>query len=101
MRISDWEFRRVLFRSAAAWLALAVRAARRATNRPRSAPSHRHRAHLRIFGSSRARTPADRKSVVSGKSVSVRVDHGGRRILKIKQYYIRADTSEPHHKTYR
>src|SRR3546814_17271635 len=26
--------------------------------------------------------PADRKSVVSGKSVSVRVDLGGRRILK-------------------
>src|SRR3546814_17871775 len=32
----------------------------------------------------------DRKSVVSGKSVSVRVDLGGRRIIKIKnqiQYY--------------
>src|SRR3546814_18933194 len=32
--------------------------------------------------------PADRKSVVSGKSVSVRVDHGGRRFIKKnnKQY---------------
>src|SRR3546814_4332119 len=28
----------------------------------------------------------DRKSVVSGKSVSVRVDLGGRRIIKKKQY---------------
>src|SRR3546814_16649852 len=30
-------------------------------------------------------TPVDRKSVVSGKSVSVRVDLGGRRILTKKQ----------------
>src|SRR3546814_12184155 len=30
----------------------------------------------------------DRKSVVSGKSVSVRVDLGGRRIIKKKQTYI-------------
>src|SRR3546814_11877983 len=29
--------------------------------------------------------PADRKSVVSGKSVSVRVDLGGRRIIKKKK----------------
>src|SRR3546814_16926379 len=31
----------------------------------------------------------DRKSVVSGKRVSVRVDLGGRRIIKKKQSYIR------------
>src|SRR3546814_15839581 len=31
--------------------------------------------------------PLDRKSVVSGKSVSVRVDLGGRRILKKKTKY--------------
>src|SRR3546814_16510642 len=31
------------------------------------------------------RFPVDRKSVVSGKSVSVRVDRGGRRSLKNKQ----------------
>src|SRR3546814_12198012 len=31
------------------------------------------------------RYPADRKSVVSGKSVSVRVDIGGRRIIKQKK----------------
>src|SRR3546814_19204506 len=29
--------------------------------------------------------PAERKRVVSGKRVSVRVDHGGRRIIKTKQ----------------
>src|SRR3546814_17890594 len=29
--------------------------------------------------------PQDRKSVVEGKSVYVRVDHGGRRIIKKKQ----------------
>src|SRR3546814_11758807 len=31
--------------------------------------------------------PGDRKSVVSGKSVSVRVDLGGRRIIKKKKHY--------------
>src|SRR3546814_20939730 len=31
--------------------------------------------------------PTDRKSVVSGKSVSVRVDLGGRRIIKKKNTY--------------
>src|SRR3546814_15860644 len=35
----------------------------------------------------------DRKSVVSGKSVSVRVDHGGRRIIKKKNDH------NNHHKT--
>src|SRR3546814_14563911 len=35
----------------------------------------------------------DRKSVVAGKSVSVRVDHGGRRIIKKKK-------REQHHKTH-
>src|SRR3546814_12015088 len=33
----------------------------------------------------RFRQPADRESVVSGKSVSVRVDLGGRRIIKKKK----------------
>src|SRR3546814_17774900 len=32
-----------------------------------------------------ARDPADRKSVVSGKSVSVRVEFGGRRIIQKKK----------------
>src|SRR3546814_13485604 len=34
----------------------------------------------------RAANPEDRKSVVSGKSVSVRVDLGGRRIIKKKEH---------------
>src|SRR3546814_14638328 len=38
--------------------------------------------HHRWHGSSAS--PQDRKSVVSGKSVSVRVDLGGRRIIKKK-----------------
>src|SRR3546814_7865061 len=39
----------------------------------------------RAFSLSETRTsPPDRKSVVSGKSVSVRVDLGGRRIIKKK-----------------
>src|SRR3546814_14072786 len=33
------------------------------------------------------RLPGDRKSVVSGKSVSVRVDLGGRRIIQKKKTY--------------
>src|SRR3546814_13109586 len=37
-------------------------------------------------GKSAARVVKDRKSVVSGKSVSVRVDLGGRRIIKKKTY---------------
>src|SRR3546814_18115362 len=36
----------------------------------------------------------DRKSVVSGKSVSVRVDLGGRRILKKKRQKIATTTNE-------
>src|SRR3546814_294726 len=40
------------------------------------------RADMTWRRSSRSSDPADRKSVVSGKSVSVRVDLGGRRILK-------------------
>src|SRR3546814_11916964 len=50
----------------------------------------------RLSVSSRIKSPQDRKSVVSGKSVSVRVALGGRRIIKkkIKQHtYI--DQTEP------
>src|SRR3546814_20230204 len=40
---------------------------------------------------------ADRKSVVSGKSVSVRVDLGGRRIFKKKQNYTdKPNKNQPH-----
>src|SRR3546814_13602130 len=42
------------------------------------------------------RRAADRKSVVSGKSVSVRVDLGGRRILKKKTTYTHTYTSSPY-----
>src|SRR3546814_15273271 len=46
---------------------------------------HAHRrAHLPLPTPAAARH-SDRKSVVEGKSVSVRVDHGGRRILKKKR----------------
>src|SRR3546814_17767419 len=66
--------------------------------RLRSHPAHGelHVAELRredVFGRQPVRAgngnitaPGDRKSVVSGKSVSVRVDTGGRRIIKKKKY---------------
>src|SRR3546814_11767706 len=46
-----------------------------------------HRAHHFTFNTKRRdeRGQQDRKSVVSGKSVSVRVDLGGRRLLKNKR----------------
>src|SRR3546814_17857337 len=45
----------------------------------------RHREQRRGTRLERAQRLADRKSVVSGKSVSLRVDHGGRRIRKKKK----------------
>src|SRR3546814_12988261 len=42
----------------------------------------------------RRRSPADRKSVVKGKSVSVRVDLGGRRIITKKTAIIKHNTAE-------
>src|SRR3546814_16339671 len=50
-----------------------------ARNRPRHFPPPSAR---------RRRSPADRQRVVSGKSVSVRVDLGGRRIIKKKTTHI-------------
>src|SRR3546814_12225751 len=50
----------------------------------RRIPSHRPARHRR--GGRRDQRPPDRKSVVSGKSVSVSVDPGGRRIIKKKNY---------------
>src|SRR3546814_13252796 len=44
------------------------------------------RAHRRRVAAPRIAMPSDGKSVVSGKSVSVRVDVGGRRILKNKKH---------------
>src|SRR3546814_16179691 len=46
----------------------------------------------------RAGRPLDRKSVVSGKSVSVRVDLGGRRIIK-KKIADKQNTTANHDKT--
>src|SRR3546814_13910667 len=63
---------------------------RRRTVRRRGAADYRrgaadrHPGRLRQPRDRRARLAIDRKSVVSGKSVSVRVDLGGRRIIKKK-----------------
>src|SRR3546814_11476404 len=48
-------------------------------------PRHRTRAGRRAAGVAASRAAGDRKSVVSGKRVSVRVDTGGRRIIKKKK----------------
>src|SRR3546814_16398491 len=55
--------------------------ARHGGRRPRPLPDRRYRARRRRI----PRIAADRKSVVEGKSVSVRVDLGGRRIIKKKK----------------
>src|SRR3546814_11173685 len=47
----------------------------------------RWRGHARPLPVPAAGGAGDRKRVVSGKSVSVRVDHGGRRIIKKKKKY--------------
>src|SRR3546814_16416787 len=96
MRISD-EFRRVLFRSAS------PSPARRAGHwhtanscrRPRKAAAlghaairrkcKRHLGHGRRDLPRAVRSTADRKSVVQGKSVSVRVELRGRRNIKQKK----------------
>src|SRR3546814_15840338 len=44
--------------------------------------------HLRAGHFHRSEAQADRKSVVEGKSVSVRVDLGGRRIIKKKKHIV-------------
>src|SRR3546814_12568599 len=49
--------------------------------------------------SSSARLRQDRKSVVSGKSVSVRVDLGGRRIIKNKKRIKKESTTRDQYKT--
>src|SRR3546814_13086847 len=45
--------------------------------------------------------PTDRKSVVSGKSVSVRVDLGGRRIIKKKTHETSGTRAAPEHHRYK
>src|SRR3546814_18476772 len=65
----------------------ADRAAGRVRNCPFLRRQHDHARHFGAFGGggpARRQPRLDRKSVVSGKSVSVRVDLGGRRIIKKK-----------------
>src|SRR3546814_15219556 len=77
MRISDW--------SSDVCSSDLLRAGGR-RDRRRDAPGQRRGAAPRRRGRRlrRGRRRTDRKSVVSGKSVSVRVDLGGRRIIKKK-----------------
>src|SRR3546814_17756062 len=63
----------------------AVRASSVAASSPPAASRARRRCSWAVDGTATWRSPADRKSVVSGKSVSVRVDLGGRRIIKKKK----------------
>src|SRR3546814_18152898 len=51
-----------------------------------------HRLLAAHRGLLRLRLPSDRKSVVEGKSVSVRVDLGGRRIIKKKKQETKRQT---------
>src|SRR3546814_18024283 len=58
----------------------------RRVDRVSGKPFHAHPAFMRAPGAFRdTQSKADRKSVVSGKSVSVRVDLGGRRIITKKK----------------
>src|SRR3546814_17121822 len=103
MRISDWssdvcssrssrQVRRTNLSQPFGDLRLEVGLRARADLRDDLARAHRtHRqafVHRPAFGKARqeprGEQVADRKSVVSGKSVSVRVDLGGRRIIKKK-----------------
>src|SRR3546814_11773110 len=56
-------------------------------HKPGAPQRNRRKAHMRggLLGPVLEPREGDRKSVVSGKSVSVRVDLGGRRIIKKKK----------------
>src|SRR3546814_20034820 len=98
MRISDWssdvcssdlDFREGRRRGAAG-LRLRDRLRRLPRCQPpgdsrRQAEDLRARLSLRLAGRAVGDAAGDRKSVVSGKSGSVRVDLGGRRIIKKKK----------------
>src|SRR3546814_20203697 len=63
-----------------------------------AAVAHDHRDQaLALVETEHARGFRDRKSVVSGKSVSVRVDLGGRRILKKKRAHKTTETKPQQH----
>src|SRR3546814_19123599 len=100
-------FRRVLFRSghdqgsdprAGARRGCSVRSSRHASRCSRidERSANKRGITRRSRGAATGRSPrrADRKSVVSGKSVSVRVDHGGRRIIKKKKKANNKDKTE-------
>src|SRR3546814_17093776 len=55
------------------------------------------RADLSLVGPSARTDGLDRKSVVSGQRVSVRVDIGGRRIINKKKYFIDLITTLSNH----
>src|SRR3546814_17380372 len=83
MRISDWSSD-VCSSDLRAVAALPPRAAHGRSDQGDRARNEEHR-HDALFPVVQHR---DRKSVVQGKSVSVRVDLGGRRIIKKKTYTI-------------
>src|SRR3546814_18178761 len=62
----------------------------------RSIDTSRRKTTCSIPSPATSATVSDRKSVVSGKSVSVRVDPGGRRIIKKKNHTATPDTENPH-----
>src|SRR3546814_16904565 len=110
MRISDWSSRRVLFRSQRCRGLRRVSPARGAApcrcdlnelhplgraaarTEPRADPGARVPAVLPAGGIVR-RGRGDRKSVVEGKSVSVSLYLGGRRIIKKPKIQYQADTT--------
>src|SRR3546814_1898128 len=91
MRISDWSSD-VCSSDLTAEQQIPVAAAQLPPQQGRSHRRQQHRANFRNHGGltqihrvaldQDARAQGDRKSVVSGKSVSVRVDLGGRRIIQ-------------------
>src|SRR3546814_11758397 len=66
--------------------ALAVEHAAQDLLQPAGALAARRALPARLPGEEAHHAPRARQSVVSGKSVSVRVDLGGRRIIKKKKY---------------
>src|SRR3546814_16537874 len=89
MRISDWSFRRVLFRSDRRRVPRRAKPTRLHQALPPSAngdvkPANRTWVLQLLWPLSYIPPWRDRKSVVWGKSVSGRVDHGGRRTIKTK-----------------
>src|SRR3546814_13797764 len=102
MRISDWSSDVCssdlqLYRRSPSWVQLPQRLRGSPTaTRPTASP-----AIVAISLLSRSIRPRDRKSVVQGQSVSVRVDIGGRRIIKQNTIEVLINTDRPHIHTVR